>query len=328
MLRDRTQAAIRSGEYVIDLPGFRWYSIADIVEESNIMELSWLMKLRIAAVAAVGAALIYGVGWRLAGSPDRVGDMAYGSAAPLVALAFVAGLIGYFVSWPYGREIGILAAPSGLAVWAFRSASMANLIQQSPTTAQRQELVASLRFEPLFWLVVVAAGFAGVLLGQKLRPSLKLKELKEEPDSSPAKYLNALAALAGSAVIAQFCVKICAQDIRMSDNGLGPVVAQPAAAQIAFAVLVSFGVAAFAVKKFLNVGYVWPALATALVTAFGMYNYAKNVQYLAKAWPAAFFTDAVASVLPVQMVAFGALGSVAGYWMAIRYVYWRKHEMN
>jgi hypothetical protein len=286
------------------------------------------MKLRIAAVAAVGAALIYGVGWQLAGSPDRVGDMAYGSAASLVALAFVAGLIGYFVSWPYGREIGIMAAPFGLAVWAFRSGSMANLIQQSPTTAQRQELVASLRFEPVFWLVVVAAGFAGVLLGQKLRPSLKLKELKEESDSSPAKYLNALAALAGSAVIAQFCVKICAQDIRMSDNGLGSVVAQPATAQIAFAVLVSFGVAAFAVKKFLNVSYVWPALATALVTAFGMYNYAKNVQYLAKAWPAAFFSDAVASVLPVQMVAFGALGSVAGYWMAIRYVYWRKHEMN
>ena len=292
------------------------------------MELSWLMKLRIAAVAAVGAALIYGVGWHLAGSSDRIGDMAYGRAAPLVVLAFLAGLIGYFVSWPYGREIGILAAPSGLAVGAFRSGSMANLIQQNPTATQRQELVASLRFEPIFWLIVVAAGFAGVLLGQKIRPSLKLKELKEEPDSSATKHLNAIVALAGSGVIAQFCIRICAQDIRMSDNGLGSVMAQPAAAQVAFAVLVSFGVAAFAVKKFLNVSYVWPALASALVTAFGMHTYAKNVQYLAQAWPAAFFSDAVASVLPVQMVAFGALGSVAGYWMAIRYVYWRKHEMN
>jgi hypothetical protein len=246
----------------------------------------------------------------------------------LVALAFAAGLIGYFVSWPYGREIGILAAPSGLAVWAFRSGTMANLIQQNPTATQRQELVASLRFEPIFWLVVVAAGFLGVLLGQKIRPSLKLKELKGETDSSPTRYLNAIVALVGSAAIAQLCIKICAQDIRLSDNGMGPVVAQPAAAQVAFAVLVSFGVAAFAVKKFLNVSYVWPALATALVTAFGMYNYAKNAQYLVKAWPAAFFSDAIASVLPVQMVAFGALGSVAGYWMAIRYVYWRKHEMN
>lgn len=295
------------------------------------MELSWLMKLRIAAVAAVGAALIYGVGWRMAGAADWIGDMAYGRAAPLVVLAFLAGLIGYFVSWPYGREIGILAAPAGLVIWAFRSGSMANLMQQSPMATQRQEIVASLRFESIFWLVLVAAGFAGTLLGQKIRPSLKLKdllELKKEPGSSPTKYLYALVALVGSAVIAQFCLRICAQDIKMSDNGLGYVVAQPAASQIAFAVLISFGVAAFAVKKLLNASYVWPALASALVAAFAMYTYARDAQYLAGAWPAAFFSDAIASVLPVQMVAFGALGSVAGYWMAIRYDYWRKHEMN
>ena len=284
------------------------------------------MKLRIAAAAAVGALLIYGAGWHLAGTPDRIGDMAYGRAGPLVVLGFLAGLIGYFVSWPYGREIGILAAPSGLAIVAFSSGSMADLIRQNHTAAQRQELVASLRFEPLFWLIVVAAGFAGVLLAQRVRPSQKPKE--SEPDSSPARHLNAIVALGGSAVIAQFCIKICAQDIKMSDNGLGSVTAQPAAAQIAFAVLVSFGVAAFVFKRFLDVSYLWPALSAALVTAFGMHSYARNVQYLAQAWPAAFFGDAVASVLPVQMVAFGALGSVAGYWMAIRYVYWRKHEMN
>jgi hypothetical protein len=284
------------------------------------------MKLRIAAAAAVGVVLIYGAGGYLAGTPDRIGDMAYGRAGPLVVLGFLAGLIGYFVSWPHGREIGILAAPSGLVIWAFRSGSMADLIRQNPTAAQRQELVASLRFEPLFWLIVVAAGFAGVLLAQRVRPGQKPREA--EPDSSPARHLNAIVALAGSAVIAQFCIKICAQDIRMSDNGLGSVTAQPAAAQIAFAVLVSFGVAAFVFKRFLDVSYLWPALSTALVTAFGMHSYARNVQYLAQAWPAAFFGDVVASVLPVQMVAFGALGSVAGYWMAIRYVYWRKHEMN
>jgi len=290
------------------------------------MELSWLMKLRIAAVAVVGATLVYGVGWHLAGSSDRIGEIAYGRVSPLVVLAFMAGLIGYFVSWPYGREIGILAAPSGLAVWSFRSGSVATLIQQNPAIAQRRELVESLRFEPIFWLVVVAAGFAGVLLAQRIRPSRKLKETQEKPDSSPAKYINVLVALAGSGLIARFCVRICAQDVRMSDNNLGSVVAQPAAAQIAFAVLVSLGVAAFAVKKLLDVSYVWPALATALVTAFSMHTYSQDAPYLAQTWPAAFFSDAVASVLPVQMVAFGALGSVAGYWMAVRYGYWRKHE--
>jgi len=52
-----------------------------------------------------------------------------------------------------------------------------------------------------------------------------------------------------------------------------------------------------------------------------------NVQYMAHQWPAVFFSNAAASVLPSQMVAFGTLGSVAGYWMAARYDHWRKYEM-
>lgn len=278
--------------------------------------------------AAIGVALVYLVGRPLADSSEVIGAMGYDRVPALAALAFLAGLIAYFVSWPYGREIGILAVPSGLAVWAVRSGSMAALIQQNPTVAQRQELVASLRFEPILWLAVVVAGFAGVLLGQRIRPSVKPEETQEKRKAQPAEYFNAVVALVGSALIAQFCIRVCAQDIAMSDSNLGPIVAQPAIAQIAFAVFVSFGVAAFAVKKLLNVSYIWPAMASAIVTAFGMHTYAKHVQYLAAAWPAAFFSNATASVLPVQMVAFGALGSVAGYWMAVRFDYWRKHEMK
>ncbi|UCF17343.1 MAG: hypothetical protein JSW59_07740, partial [Phycisphaerales bacterium] len=113
-----------------------------------------------------------------------------------------------------------------------------------------------------------------------------------------------------------------------SDNILGSVVAQPANGQIAFAVLVSFGVAAFVVKKFLNASYIWPAIATALVTAFSMHTYVREASYLARNWPAVFFENSVSSVLPIQMVAFGTLGSIAGYWMSVRYDYWRKHEMK
>jgi len=296
--------------------------------EAEAMELSWPMKLRIIAVAAVGTALIYGVAWPLAGASGRLGAIGYNHAVLLAALAFVAGLIGYFVSWPYGREIGILAAPAGLAVWAFRSGTVASVLQLNPTVAQRQGLAASLKFEPILWLVIVAAGFAGVLLGQRIRPSLQLKQTNEEPRSDPSKYLSAVAALAGSAFIAHLLIGKLARDITMPDNILRSVVAQPAIGQIAFAVVVSFGVAAFAVKKLLNVSYVWPAIATVLVTAFSMHTYAKDVPYLAQNWPAVFFDNAAASVLPVQMVAFGALGSVAGFWMAVRYDHWRKHEMK
>jgi hypothetical protein len=245
----------------------------------------------------------------------------------LIILAFVAGFIGYFISWPYGREIGILAAPFGLAIWAVRSGTMAGLIQLNPTVVQRQMLITSLKWEPFFWLFVVAAGFAGVLIAQQLSSKRKLEE-QEKSKAGPNEYLNIIIALVSSGFIAQFCIRVVAQDVRIPDSTLGSVVGQPVVGQVVFAVLVSFGVAAFVVKKFLNVSYIWPSISSAFVTTFIASVYAKQVPDLVQNWPAAFFPNSVISILPIQMVAFGTLGSVAGYWMAIRYEYWRKHEMK
>jgi len=292
------------------------------------MELSWPMKLRIAAAAAICVLLIGILAWPFAEPFSAVEAMGSRGAVVLVVLAFVAGFIGYFVSWPFGREIGILAAPFGLAIWAVRSGSMAGLIQLNPAAAQRQALAASLRLEPFFWLLVVAAGFAGVLLARKICSSKKLKQTQEKAKSGPGKYFNAILALVCSVLIAQFCIRIFAQDVKVADNNLGSVIAQPAVGQVVFAVLVSFGCAAFVAKKFFNVSYIWPSIASAFVTAFVLSSYARFVPYLVQNWPAAFFPNSVVSILPVQMVAFGTIGSVAGYWIAIRYDYWRKHEIK
>ncbi len=303
------------------------------------MELSWPIKLRIAAAAAPGVVLIGILAWPMAVPSEpfgavRASDLSLGGAIILVILACLAGFIAYFVSWPYGREIGILAAPAGLAVWAVRSGSMTTLIQLNPTEAQRQALLTTLKWDSIFWLAVVAAGFAGVLLAQKILSSPRPDEAQEKTDSKPInpprwiKYLNAIIALVGSALIAQFCIRIFAQDVKVI--GTASVVAQPSLGQIVFAVLLSFKLAAFVVKKFLDVSYIWPTIATVLVTVFAVSSYAKQdvLQYFVKTWPAAFFANSVISILPVQMVAFGTLGSIAGYWMAVRYKYWRKHEMK
>jgi hypothetical protein len=286
------------------------------------MELSWPMKLRIAAAAAIGVLLVGILARPMAEPFARVGAMGTRGATVLVILAFVAGLIGYFVSWPFGREIGILAVPSGLTIWAVHSGSMAGLIQLNPTADQRMALVTSLKWEPFFWLAVVAAGYIGVLLGQKLSPN-KNQASQEESKSGPGKYLNAIIALVFSVAIAQFCIRIIAQDVK-----LGSVIGQPAVGQVVFAVLVSFGCAAFVAKRFLNVSYIWPSIASAFVTAVMVSIYARDIPYLVQNWPAAFFSNSVISVLPVQMVTFGTLGSVAGYWIAIRFDYWRKHEIK
>jgi len=76
--------------------------------------------------------------------------------------------MGYFLSWPYGREIGILAVPAGLSLWAVKTGSIASLIQMNPTVNQRQAIFAAFKWEGLFWLALVAVGFVGVLTAQAM----------------------------------------------------------------------------------------------------------------------------------------------------------------
>lgn len=293
-------------------------------------ELPWPVKLKVTATLLLGIILIGLLAWPLAAPVEPFGVIsvpAFGGAITLAGLAVLAGFIGYFLSWPDGREIGILAVPSGLAIWAVRCGNMAELMRLNPTLAQRQVLFAALKWEPIFWLAIVAAGFGGVLVGQRIIAKPEPNESQEKSDSKANIYLNAIIAVVGSVCIAQFCIGIFAQDVRIPDPRLGSVVAQPAIGQIVFAVLVSFGIAAFLVKKFLNASYIWPIVASALVTGFAVITYVKQdtLQYLVERYPPTFFSSVVTSILPVQMVAFGVLGSIAGYWLAVRYNYWRKH---
>jgi hypothetical protein len=293
------------------------------------LELSWLMKLRIAAAAAIGVIVIGFLAWPLVAPAKPLGAVSvfangigFSDVTALGALAFFAGLLAYFVAWPYGREIGILAVPFGLAVWAGRSGSMAELMRIKPALAQRQELFAELKWEPLFWLAIVAVGFAGVILGCKVcsHHSQNQPEKQAKPKSSVC--LNAALALVLSGLIAQFGIRILAQDVEV-----GTLVAQPATGQIVFAVLVSFGLAGFVVKAFLDASYIWPTIASALITGLVIITYVRPdvVEHLVQNWPAPFFSNTVLTILPLQMVAFGTLGSIAGYWLAVRYNYWRKH---
>jgi hypothetical protein len=45
---------------------------------------------------------------------------------------------------------------------------------------------------------------------------------------------------------------------------------------------------------------------------------------LSQSWPIGFYFSGTGAVLPVQYIAFGTLGSVVGYWLAIRSAWWRK----
>jgi hypothetical protein len=194
---------------------------------------------------------------------------------------------------------------------------LAELIQLNPTLLQRQTLFASLEWEPFFWLLIVIAGFAGVLFGQKIWPISRKNETSLKFNLVPKEYINAVVAIFGSAAIAYLCITVLAQDFKMSDNA---AMAQPAVGQIIFAVLVSFGFSAFIINKLLITNIVWPIISSAFVTLFAMNTYVKHdrLQVFVQNFPATFFPNSVISILPIQMVVFGTLGSIAGYWLAVQ----------
>lgn len=304
------------------------------------MELSWINKLRIAAVATLGIVVIGLMAWPLAAPADPLSPVRALSVGPLgtlalLVLAFGVGFAGYFLAWPHGREIGILAVPFGLTIWAGRCGPMRVLTQTCAQPQQREALASSLRFEPLYWLLLVAAGFAGVLFAQHLRHAPSRDEEGEtvrtkEGESGRASnlrsfLLSGLAAVVATVLLGHFLLGVCAQDVATSRN---VTATQPPIGQILFAVLAAFAVAAFAIKKFADLDYVWPILGSAFTTAFAqvMYYHGETIRQFAETRPATFFPHGALTILPIQFVALGTLGSILGYWMAVRYDWWRKHE--
>lgn len=294
------------------------------------MELSWVNKVRIGAVAALGMVVIGWLAWPLAAPADpmgavRAGQVGFGGTLVLLVLAAGVGFAGFFIAWPHGREIGILGVPFGLTVWAIRSGSMRALTQTATELEERQALLSSLRFEPVYWLLIVAAGFVGVLAAQcvakKSKPA-EMGNLKEclKPEAAG---MGVVAILAG-ALVALFFTGVFAQNLTTRSD----IAAQPATGQIVFGAIMAFAAAGFVVKKFFGLSYVWCALASVLVVPFAIITHYRGdtIQQFAETQPATFYPHAVFGLLPVQLVALGALGSVLGYWMAVRYDHWRQHE--
>jgi len=300
------------------------------IRKDVVMELSWLMRLRIAIAFGTGGTLIGMLAWPLAGAQTpydglslAAGDMNLPGMAILLVLAFLVGLVSYFLTWPYGQQVAVLAVPAGLAVWGLRTGGLADVLRHIPNVEQRLAFFSGLKWEPLFWLVVVLAGFAGVFLGSRIKAGKELPGIQTKAKSNSNNYLYVAIAIISSVFVAQFCIATLACDVRAADQQLGYVAGQPARAQIAFAVIVGFVAAGFLVKKLLNASYIWPVIASSTITAFAITSYLKyNVlQYLTFTWPATFFPRPVVAILPVQMVAFGTIGSIAGYWLAVKQGY-------
>lgn len=297
------------------------------------MELTFAMKLRIAAVCAVGILIIGFGGFGLVSPATPLDAISLFSGGfgtfdviCCMALAFAAGAAAYVVAYPYGKQIGPLAAAAGLAAWTFRSGTMASLLQTNTTPEIRQQLYTRTPFEAIIWIVVIGAGFAGTYTAAKL---LNFKEAQTpdilNPKEGKNQGINIAIAMVLTVIIAQFAIGIFAQDVRLFDSKLTSVIGQPGNGQIAFAVIVSFGIAAFVVKYFLSVNYVYPILSSVLLVIWTLKAHVNpTLEYMTSNWPANIFAKSTCAILPLQMVSFAAIGSMAGYWLAIQVAYSRK----
>lgn len=300
----------------------------------GLFNVSWLMRVRAIASLAVGAALLGGLGWPLV-KPDlpetAVSVMACSMTIPkmlmLALLAFGSGFAAYFVSWPAGRIFAPYAAPMGMAVWAMAGGLMQQLIMDHHDAVKRAALYAALRWEGLLWLALGLAGYVGVLAAATLcGHRLTILIAQNDRNGLPlAKRLpTAALALVASGVIAWLAVGFLVQDIRQPDPQLGSVLGQPGARQIAFGVFASFCLAAYAVKYLLKVAYTPVVLAAPMVSLAAMHRLlsAGQLDYLAQNWSAAYFSNAITAITPLQMVAFGTLGAITGYWMVVKFNHW------
>ena len=308
------------------------------------VELTWPIRLRIAIVAAVGIAVIGIYCWPMVAPAEPFGVVSVvngmisaGDAIELAALAFGIGLVCYFLSWPYGSRIGILAVPAGLAIWAARGGDMGELMQLNSSIVSRQQFFSAFCWEPLLWLGIVIAGFLGVFVASQIihpaEPATNPggKATADRPKKNGiGDVVSAVVAVIGSAVIAQLFIGLFARDFTIADASAGSAVAQPTTGQIIFAVVVAFGIAGFLVQRVLRMDYLWPVIASCLVTPLAINTYGKHkvLEYFAGRWPAVFFPNSVLTVLPIQVVVFGTLGSVVGFWLAVRYDYWHQHEAD
>jgi hypothetical protein len=339
------------------------------------MELTWPIRLRIALAAAVGVVVIGIYGWPLVAPTDAFGVVSIVNGRIATSNFFVIGLmaifcgfVSYFLTWPYGTHIGILAAPAGLVAWTLRGADMGTLMQQNDSLTSREMFYSTFCWEPLVWLGIVGAGCLGVLfaysiyhplrstehqnkisqtekpwkpdifihlfgifLGPIIREKFfayKRRQAEREAKKEISQHNLALIknfyvplAVIGSTVVSLFLIGMLARDSIIPDQKVGFAIGQPSTAQIIFALLLAFGICGYLVKKVLDLNYYWPIIATCLVVPFGIIIYGQNgvLEYFIGRFPAVFFANSVLTVFPIQAVAFGTIGAVAGYWLAIRY---------
>jgi hypothetical protein len=296
-------------------------------------EVQWRIRLRLTIAFSVGAVIIGMLPWGFAKPDDPLmpfsiltSGINFQNILLLILLLAVSVVITYFLCRPYSFEFACVTIPAGIGVWTFRSGEMANILQGFSKVSDRVQIYSAMRWGVLLWLGFILLGIIIALLLKKITTG---KVNLQEFGISKTSITSIILAVVFSVIISNFLIGIFARDVSLFDSKTGSVVAQPPNIQIAFALILSFGITAYLTKFYLDVNYIWIIFSAAalLFITYTKYANSDEIVYITNTFPAVFFPGSVKSILPIQMMIFSTMGAGGGYWMAVRYKLW-KDEQN
>ena len=241
-----------------------------------------------------------------------------------LALAFAVALFGSLMSKHHYREFALTAVASGFTAWAMKTGLIDQLLLKHPVSAERATLFYRLIADGFIWLAIGAGGYLGAVT---LVQIIKWAAPTVDPDTPTpsAKQENSSSLLSkGLAVGFVFLISVVLLKLLVRSNpdalvGLDSIAAVrgPNIGQIVFVVFISFYIAAALAAW----SWLWlpvsSLLAVPAIVGAGSYLLASRF-ILAQPLldqSSLFVNPAVifAIILPIQFVAIGSLGVIAGY---------------
>ena len=310
--------------------------------------ISGITKIKILIVLGVSGLLFAWLGWswvRPTDAQDSLTVVMSGHALRVVLAVLILGLIGtaigVWVGKPYGRQLGMLAIPAGLTVWAIQAGNMERLLMRHSEAGARVGFFYGLIGDSIIWFAVVVLGAtAAWLAADKLgttrpeRGNMPAPETAGKDISTKSKgnslanklmenaWVRGISGLIVGGMVAIMLVKILGQarQVRLSEQPVVEASMVPTIGQIIFAVGVGFFLAGLAAHQLTEIPLPHLLAAPLLVSVVAyIYGAQDWIIESLNGGGAAFVPVSVtfATILPVQYIGVGTLAVILGYYYSV-----------
>ncbi len=307
--------------------------------------LGFLDKLRVLLAAGVAIVLLSYMGWMVARPTDPEmavtltlgGRSLFATWPALLILTVVAAAVGSAVSGPRLPEAGLFAAAVGLAGLSLQGGSAETLLIYcgGPETAGRRALMFFMAVDALLWAALLAIAWGASLLVSRWLwgtplvqvPAPSAKKNASRPDSVIDMIGGGPLALAITTICALFFIWMTVARTPVAVIVRGQVIASVFFGLYLGAMLARYFTGLDQVRYYVMaplivalIGFVLGYLQASMSWADGpLANYAK----LATTPP-----HALARPLPVEYVAVGLAGVIAGFWSGEKVEHVAEQELS